>query len=107
MHKMKIETTEDICSIRAQLGRQMFGTAGQLSDPFGPDSLLKKVAITDFPKHYFLLLRVVQLIRGLATRMDIEFSTAQQWKPLAKRALQQAEGSHPSEAVHSASMHLP
>lgn len=92
MHRMNIETTDDDSSIRAQLGRQMFGTAGKLIDPLGPDSLLKKVAVTDFPRNYFLVLRVVQLIRGLATRMDIQLSTAEQWRSLANHALQHTEG---------------
>lgn len=102
MHQMNIETTEDDCGIRAQLGRQMFGTAGKLIDPFGEESLLKKVAITDFPKQYFLLLRVVQLIRGLATRMDIHFSTAQQWKPWALQALKHKRGVPASESMKTA-----
>lgn len=102
MGKMGIETTDSSCGIRAKLGTDMFGTAGKLTDPFGPDSLLKKVSITDFPKQFFLVLRVVQLIRGLASRMDIEFSTAQQWKPLALKALKQTEDRPPSEPVQTA-----
>jgi predicted unusual protein kinase regulating ubiquinone biosynthesis (AarF/ABC1/UbiB family) len=102
MQKMGIATTDDNAALRSQMGRQMFGTAGKLDDPFSEDAIIRKVAITDFPKHYFLVLRVVQLIRGLATRMDIQFSTAQQWKPLAQKALKNKEESLPSVSMKTA-----
>lgn len=102
MHGMCVETSDTDATIRATLGRQMFGTAGKLDNPFSEDSLIKKTAITDFPKQYFLVLRVVQLIRGLATRMDIEFSTAQQWKPFAESVIKQTKDSPPSQPLHVA-----
>ena len=36
-------------------------------DPFDPDSPIKQSAITTFPADMFFVLRVVQLLRGLAT----------------------------------------
>jgi hypothetical protein len=101
MRTMGIETTDDNAALRSHMGRQMFGTAGKLDNPFSEDAVIRKVAITDFPKHYFLVLRVVQLIRGLATHMDIQFSSAQQWKPLALKALRQEKERQKKDSLPS------
>jgi hypothetical protein len=84
--KMGIETTNVDHKIRAEQGRGMFDTSGRV-DPFDEDGPLKKSSITQFPKNFFLVLRVVQLFRGLISHMDIQFSTAKQWLPYAKDAL--------------------
>ena len=44
----------------------MFDTRGKV-DPFDPDSPIKKGGITEFPGDLFFILRVVQLIRGMAS----------------------------------------
>eukprot|EP00892_Ulva_mutabilis_P003003 jgi/Ulvmu1/12703/UM095_0007.1 len=86
-----VESTET--ALVAQHGKNMFDTAGKM-DVFSEDSVLKEAQITKFPKDYFLILRVVQLFRGLASHMDVEFSTAKQWEPFAKRALNEQAAKH-------------
>lgn len=83
---IKIETTD--VELSAQHGKNMFDTIGEI-DVFAEDNPLKKAQISEFPKDYFLILRVVQLIRGLASHMDVDFSTAKQWEPFAKRSLRE------------------
>lgn len=83
---IKIETDDP--ALAAQHGKNMFDTAGQI-DVFSEESVLKKAQISEFPKDFFLILRVVQLFRGLASHMDIEFSTAKQWAPFAQQALKE------------------
>ena len=66
-----------------------FDTSGKV-DPFDPESPIKKMGIEKFPADMFFVLRVVQLLRGLADGMNIsDFSSARQWKPFAKQALKQ------------------
>lgn len=40
-------------------------------DPFSADSPIKKLAIQHFPPDVFFVLRVVQLLRGLAGGMQV------------------------------------
>lgn len=40
-------------------------------DPFAKDSPLKKMSIDHFPPDVFFVLRVVQLLRGLAVAMKV------------------------------------
>ena len=94
------KTDEDL----AEFAIGMFDTTGKV-DPFSEDSPIKKAPITDFPKQFFLVLRVVQLFRGLATRMGIEFALADQWAPfaqaaLAKHSAEESEGDALPEAKH-------
>ena len=57
-------------------------------DPFDPDSPLKKMGVKEFPGDMFFVLRVVQLLRGLATHMGVtDFSSASQWRNFADDAL--------------------
>ena len=50
------------------------------------------MGIETFPADMFFVLRVVQLLRGLANGMNItDFSCAKQWKPFASDALKQLE----------------
>jgi hypothetical protein len=68
----------------------MFDTKSSMQDPFAPSSALKTNPIVQFPQDYFFVLRVVQLLRGMALGMDVgDFSTAAQWKPYAARAVKQ------------------
>lgn len=61
-------------------------------DPFDPDSPIKQCAIQQFPRDMFFVLRVVQLLRGLATGMGVtDFSCAKQWAPLAKEAVRRSK----------------
>jgi aarF domain-containing kinase len=69
-----------------------FDTSGKV-DPFDPDSPIKKMGIQTFPADMFFVLRVVQLLRGLANGMGVtDFSSAKQWRPFADEALQQLDG---------------
>ena len=51
---------------RTRMAFGMFDTRGKV-DPFDPDSPIKKGGITAFPGDLFFVLRVVQLIRGMAS----------------------------------------
>lgn len=59
-------------------------------DPFSPDSPIKSLGISHFPPDVFFVLRVMQLLRGLAGGLGVDFSAARQWAPLARRALRRA-----------------
>lgn len=50
------------------------------ADPFDPDSPIKALPVEKFPSDMFFVLRVVQLLRGLANAMDpdLDFSSASQ-----------------------------
>jgi hypothetical protein len=48
-------------------------------DPFDPESPIKKMGISRFPPDMFFVLRVTQLLRGLAQGMGVEeFSASEQ-----------------------------
>ena len=47
--------------------RSIFTLSIRQVDPFDPDSPIKKGGITTFPGDLFFVLRVVQLLRGLAS----------------------------------------
>lgn len=60
-------------------------------DPFSPDSPIKALGIEHFPPDVFFVLRVMQLLRGLAGGMGVaDFSAAKQWAPYAQNALRKA-----------------
>jgi aarF domain-containing kinase len=92
-----VRTEKDDITIRAEMARGMFDTSGTV-DPFADDSPMKDCAITDFPRQFFLVLRVVQLLRGLSSHMRVQFSSAQQWKPIALKALQRGQSGMPVHA---------
>ena len=82
-----VVTAGDDVGVKAELARGMFDTAGAV-DPFDPDSPIKKMAIQTFPADLFFVLRVVQLLRGLANGMGVwDFSSAAQWRPFAADAV--------------------
>lgn len=57
-------------------------------DPFAADSPIKTVSIERFPPDVFFVLRVVQMLRGLAGGMGVrDFSAVEQWAPYARAAL--------------------
>jgi hypothetical protein len=60
----------------------------QLVRQAGEGSALRSNAITAFPRELFFVLRVVQLLRGLAHGMGVASpDAAAAWAPLAQRAL--------------------
>jgi hypothetical protein len=84
-----VVSSRDDVELRAKMGYGMFDTTGK-ADPFDPDSPIKQISIERFPPDLFFVLRVIQLLRGLAEGMGVQgFSTARQWGPLAKEALKQ------------------
>ncbi|CAD7702937.1 unnamed protein product [Ostreobium quekettii] len=84
-----VVTERDDKDLRARMAHGMFNTIGRV-DPFDKSSPIKSSGITHFPPDYYLILRVVQLLRGMKQGMDIgEFSCASQWSPFAREALKQ------------------
>ncbi|GLI59949.1 hypothetical protein VaNZ11_002002 [Volvox africanus] len=76
--------------IRTEMAYGMFDTRGKVN-PFDPNSPLKRSTISTFPADMFFVMRVVQLLRGLANGMGIDdFSCARQWAPFAKDTLSRA-----------------
>ena len=73
----------------------MFDTRGKI-DPFAKDSEMRLDPIRAFPSSIFFVLRVTQLLRGLAANLDLnpdDFSTAAHWKKRAEAALREAGAS--------------
>ncbi|OMO94629.1 hypothetical protein CCACVL1_05901 [Corchorus capsularis] len=58
--------------------------------PFSDDSSIKKIAVKSFPEELFSVLRTVHLLRGLSVGLGINFSCAEQWRPIAEEALYNA-----------------
>ena len=83
---MGIRTGAPDNATTCEFARGMFDTSGTV-DPFADDSPIKRAPIIEFPKQFFLVLRVVQLFRGLASRMDIQMELADQWRPFAEAAM--------------------
>jgi predicted unusual protein kinase regulating ubiquinone biosynthesis (AarF/ABC1/UbiB family) len=81
-----VVVSKDDDEIKSRLATGMFDTRGK-ADPFDPDSPIKKAGIVTFPRDMFFVLRVVQLLRGLANGMGVEdFSAAKQWQGFAEEA---------------------
>ncbi|XP_024027078.1 uncharacterized protein LOC21390335 [Morus notabilis] len=77
-----------------KLAQTMFDTklppGVTMLQPFSEDSSIKKVGVVAFPEELFSVLRTVHLLRGLSVGLGINYSCAEQWKPLAEEALYQA-----------------
>lgn len=58
--------------------------------PFSEGSSIKKISVEAFPEELFSVLRTVHLLRGLSVGMGMNFSCAQQWRPIAEEALYRA-----------------
>ncbi|KAJ0950568.1 putative ABC-type Cd(2+) transporter [Helianthus annuus] len=74
-----------------KLAQVMFDTklppGVKVLQPFSEDSSIKKVAVQAFPEELFSVLRTVQLLRGLSVGLGINYSCAEQWRPIAEEAL--------------------
>ncbi|XP_076906836.1 protein ACTIVITY OF BC1 COMPLEX KINASE 7, chloroplastic-like, partial [Bidens hawaiensis] len=74
-----------------KLSQVMFDTklppGVKVLQPFSEDSSIKKVAVQTFPEELFSILRTVQLLRGLSVGLGINYSCAEQWRPIAEEAL--------------------
>lgn len=89
---LNIETSKDDKRLKARIAWGMFDTEGTVN-PFDPDSPIKQVSVENFPSDLFFVLRVSQLLRGLANGMKIQdFSAAKQWSDFAKIAIKELEG---------------
>ncbi|KAF3436823.1 hypothetical protein FNV43_RR19576 [Rhamnella rubrinervis] len=58
--------------------------------PFSEESSIKKIAVKAFPEELFSVLRTVHLLRGLSVGLGINYSCAEQWRPIAEEALYRA-----------------
>ncbi|CAH2078039.1 unnamed protein product, partial [Thlaspi arvense] len=74
-----------------QLAKTMFDTkmppGVTVLQPFSEDSSIKKISVEAFPEELFSVLRTVILLRGLSVGIGLNYSCAQQWKPIAQEAL--------------------
>ncbi|GAU43610.1 hypothetical protein TSUD_185030 [Trifolium subterraneum] len=77
-----------------KLAQTMFDTklppGVKMLQPFSEDSSIKKVAVQAFPEELFSILRTVHLLRGLSVGLGLNYSCAEQWRPIAEEALSQA-----------------
>ncbi|KHG19497.1 hypothetical protein F383_05501 [Gossypium arboreum] len=77
-----------------RLAQTMFDTklppGVAMLQPFSEDSSIKKIAVESFPEELFSILRTVHLLRGLSVGLGINFSCAEQWRPIAEEALYNA-----------------
>ncbi|GMN64390.1 hypothetical protein TIFTF001_033457 [Ficus carica] len=77
-----------------KLAQTMFDTklppGVTMLQPFSEDSSIKKISVEAFPEELFSILRTVHLLRGLSVGMGVNYSCAEQWRPLAEEALCQA-----------------
>lgn len=91
LDRLNIETSKDDKKLKAKIAWGMFDTEG-IVNPFDPDSPIKQVSVESFPPDLFFVLRVSQLLRGLANGMQIhDFSAAKQWSGFAKAAIRELE----------------
>lgn len=89
--KIRRERSRSKLSGPEKLAYTMFDTAdvpGVSNNPFADDSALRDVTVDSFPPHLFFLLRTVQILKGICSATENgDFSVAQEWAPLARRAL--------------------
>ncbi|KAK9049464.1 hypothetical protein SSX86_031568 [Deinandra increscens subsp. villosa] len=74
-----------------KLAQVMFDTklppGVKILQPFAEDSTIKKIAVQAFPEELFSVLRTVHLLRGLSVGLGVNYSCAEEWRPLAEEAL--------------------
>ncbi|KAD4889063.1 hypothetical protein E3N88_21136 [Mikania micrantha] len=74
-----------------KLAQVMFDTklppGVKILQPFAEDSSIKKIAVQAFPEELFSVLRTVHLLRGLSVGLGVNYSCAEEWRPLAEEAL--------------------
>ncbi|XP_004515833.1 uncharacterized protein [Cicer arietinum] len=77
-----------------KLAQTMFDTklppGVKMLQPFSEESSIKKIAVQAFPEELFSILRTVHLLRGLSVGLGINYSCAEQWRPIAEEALSHA-----------------
>ncbi|XAR50297.1 Cadmium-transporting ATPase [Bertholletia excelsa] len=74
-----------------KLAKGMFDTklppGVKVLQPFSEESSVKKISVQAFPEELFSILRTIQLLRGLSVGLEINYSCAEQWRPIAEEAL--------------------
>ncbi|KAL7607051.1 uncharacterized protein LOC111921510 [Lactuca sativa] len=74
-----------------KLAQVMFDTklppGVKMLQPYAEDATLKKVAVQAFPEELFSVLRTVHLLRGLSVGLGLNYSCAEEWRPIAEEAL--------------------
>ncbi|KAM3381300.1 putative protein isoform X3 [Capsicum galapagoense] len=93
-----------------RLAQTMFDTklppGVTMLQPFSEESSIKKIAVKAFPEELFSVLRTVHILRGLSVGLGINFSCAEQWRPIAEEILYAAGRLSDSQTwPHLASMH--
>ncbi|CAH9114724.1 unnamed protein product [Cuscuta epithymum] len=77
-----------------RLAQTMFDTklppGVTMLQPFSEGSSIRKIAVPAFPEELFSVLRTVHLLRGLSVGLGINYSVAEQWRPIAEEALYRA-----------------
>ncbi|KAK1363238.1 AarF domain-containing kinase [Heracleum sosnowskyi] len=77
-----------------KLAQTMFDTklppGVKMLQPFSEGSSIKKISVRAFPEELFSVLRTVHLLRGLSVGLGINYSCAEQWRPIAEEALYSA-----------------
>ncbi|KAA3458225.1 putative aarF domain-containing protein kinase 1-like isoform X2 [Gossypium australe] len=77
-----------------RLAQTMFDTklppGVEMLQPFSEDASIKKIGVQSFPEELFSVLRTVHLLRGLSVGLGINYSCAEQWRPMAEEALYNA-----------------
>ncbi|XP_057970414.1 uncharacterized protein LOC131159481 isoform X2 [Malania oleifera] len=85
---------EDELKELLKLAQTMFDTklppGVVMLQPFSEESSIKKIAVQAFPEELFSVLRTVHLLRGLSVGLGINYSCAEQWRPIAEEALYSA-----------------
>ncbi|CAL5374233.1 unnamed protein product [Camellia sinensis] len=74
-----------------KLAQTMFDTKLQpgvkMLQPFSEESSIKKIAVQAFPEELFSVLCMVHLLRGLSVGLEINYSCAEQWRPIVEETL--------------------
>jgi len=82
---------EDEQNEMLKLAQTMFDTklppGVTMLQPFSEGSSIKKISVQAFPEELFSVLRTVHLLRGLSVGLGINYSCAEQWRPIAEEAL--------------------
>ncbi|KAM5571754.1 hypothetical protein ABKV19_012038 [Rosa sericea] len=86
-----LSTCENEQKEMLKLAETMFDTklppGVTMLQPFSEESSIKKIAVQAFPEELFSVLRTVHLLRGLSVGLGINYSCAEQWRPIAEEAL--------------------
>jgi aarF domain-containing kinase len=58
---------------------------GYIIDPFNPNNALKRNAVSKMPQDLYFVVRTVQLLRGIASAFDLDYSLSTAWAPYAAK----------------------